>query len=271
MDVQNIKVEDISYYQEIAIAYGLKFLGAIAIFFIGRIIVNFVVGLFKRAMNTAHIDDTLSTFICNIARIGLLVLVIIAALSQLGVETTSLAAIIAAAGLAVGLALQGSLSNFAAGVMIIMFRPFKLGDTISTSGVIGTVKEIGIFTTILHKADNVAIIIPNGKITSDIITNFSSQPQRRLDLTFNIALNNDIDTAKSLIEDVLSANDMIEKTPSPEILVGAITDTSLHIYARAFTKNENHGGLYFVIMEAVKKSFDKNGIAWPAPPVLPKV
>lgn len=265
--VQNLQIDaaTMSQWQDTLIDFGLSFLAAAAIFLIGRFIVGFLITFLKRKLDNANVDTTLSTFACSIINIILLALVIIAALGTFGVETTSFAAILASAGLAVGLALQGSLSNFAAGVMVILFRPFKIGDFVKIAGEAGTVKQIGIFTTTLLNPSNVEIIIPNGGVTSGNITNYSSQSTRRVDLVVGVSYDADIDKVRSVVKEILLADDRVQKNPEPLIAVGELADSSVNFYIRPHTANSDYWGVYFDTLEKIKKRFDAEGIEIPYP------
>ena len=265
--IQNIKIDTdtVSHWQDILVDFGFSFLAAAAIFLVGRIVVNFIITFLKRRLDNANVDNTLSAFLCSIINIVLLALVIIAALGTFGVETTSFAAIIASAGLAIGLALQGSLSNFAAGVMVILFRPFKVGDYVNIAGESGTVKEVGIFTTTLLNPSNVEIIIPNGGVTSGNITNFSSQPCRRVDMVVGVSYDADIDKVRSVIKDILDNDDRIHQDPQPLIAVGELADSSVNFYVRPHTANKDYWGVYFDTLEKIKKRFDQENIEIPFP------
>jgi small conductance mechanosensitive channel len=207
----------------------------------------------------------LARFLGNILYAVLLVAVIIAAVDQLGVNTTSLLAVFGAAGLAVGLALQNSLSNFSAGVMLIIFRPFKVGDFIEAAGVTGVVEEVQIFNTLLKTPDNREIIVPNGQIYSGTITNFSARDTRRIDLVFGIGYDDDIKKAKQLIEQIMTADDRILKEPAAAVALGELADSSVNINVRPWVKSENYWPVRADLLENVKAAFDANGISIPFP------
>jgi small conductance mechanosensitive channel len=251
--------------QTLATEFGVDLIAAIAIFIIGRWIANLVTKAIRRLMERADVEPTLVKFLTNIIRTLLLVFVILAAISQLGVQTTSLIAVLGAAGLAVGLALQGSLSNFAAGVLIIIFRPYKVGDYIEAAGTAGTVDEVQIFTTVLKTPDNKKIIVPNSQITGDTITNYSAHDTRRVDFTFGIGYGDDIDKAKKIIEDVLTSDERVLKDPAPQIVVSELADSSVNIVARPWAAAADYWGLKFDVTETVKKRFDAEGVSIPFP------
>lgn len=245
--------------------YGLKIVAAIAIFIVGRWIAKALTAFTQKIMNKRQVDPTIVSFIANLVYISLLVFVVLAALGQLGIQTTSFIAVIGAAGLAIGLALQGSLSNFAAGFLMIIFKPFKVGDYIEGAGVAGTVEAIQIFTTQLQTPDNKTIIIPNASLTSGNITNYSSKGTRRVDLMFGIGYGDDIDQAKKVITDVLAKEDRILKDPAPTIMLTELADSSVNFAVRPWVLSADYWGVYSTLTEQVKKSFDAEGISIPFP------
>lgn len=245
--------------------YGLKVLAALAIFIIGRWVARGVRKLVERIMTKGKVDSTLISFTSNMAYIGLLAFIVIAALGQLGIQTTSFIAILGAAGLAVGLALQGSLSNFAAGFLLIIFRPFKVGDLIEAAGVFGVVEAIQIFTTQLKTADNKTVIVPNAKLTDDNIVNWTVKGTRRVDMVFGIGYGDDIDKARSLMADIIAEDSRILKTPAPQISVSELGDSSVNFVVRPWVKVEDYWGVFFDLTEKIKKAFDANGVSIPFP------
>jgi small conductance mechanosensitive channel len=245
--------------------YGLKVLAALAIFIIGRWVAKGVRKLVERAMTRGKVDPTLVAFTSNIVYIGLLAFIVVAALGQLGIQTTSFIAILGAAGLAVGLALQGSLSNFAAGFLLIIFRPFKVGDLIEAAGVFGVVEAIQIFTTQLKTADNKTVIVPNAKLTDDNIVNWTVKGTRRVDMVFGIGYEDDIDKARSLMADIIAQDSRILKTPEPQISVSELADSSVNFVVRPWVKVEDYWGVHFDLTEKIKKAFDANGVSIPFP------
>jgi small conductance mechanosensitive channel len=216
-------------------------------------------------MTKGKVDETLVKFVGNITYVVLIVIVVIAALNQLGVQTTSFIAIIGAAGLAIGLALQGSLANFAAGVLMIIFRPFKLGDYVEGAGAAGTVEEISIFTTHLKSPDNKTIIIPNAKITGDNIINYSAKDSRRLDLVFGVSYNDDLQKVKAVLYDILKNDDRILKDPAPTIGVLELADSSVNFAVRPWVRTGDYWTLFFDLKEKIKERFDAEGISIPFP------
>lgn len=256
---------DMNLITSYAIEYGQAFIFAIVIFIFGKWVAKAITNFAKKTLKRSGLDDTLVIFLGNIIYAILFAFVIIAALSQLGVETTSLAAIFAAAGLAIGLALQGSLSNFASGVMIIAFRPFKKGDFIEAAGTSGSVEEVGIFCTTLKSGDNKMIVIPNGALTGGNIVNFSAHDTRRIDLVFGIGYDDDIKKAKMLLGDIITAESRILKDPAPVIAVAELADSSVNLAVRPWVKTSDYWGVKFDLLEAVKLRFDQEGISIPFP------
>jgi small conductance mechanosensitive channel len=238
---------------------------AIAIVIIGRIVVKWIVKLIRKLMVRADLDPILVNFASSIANAVLLLFVFIAALDQLGVDTTSLIAVLGAAGLAVGLALQGSLQNFAAGVMMIVFRPFKLGDFIEAGGVIGVVEHIAIFSTVLKTGDNREVIVPNGQIYSGAITNYSAKDTRRIDMVFGIGYDDDMLAAKKIMEDILTSHDAVLADPAPAVAVAELADSSVNFNVRPWVKSEDYWGVRSDLIEKIKLAFDQNGISIPYP------
>ncbi len=250
---------------ELVTIYGIKVIAAIAIFVIGRWVAKIVSKLVTRMMNKAKVDETLSKFVGGMVYIALLAFVVLAALSQLGIQTTSFIAVLGAAGLAIGLALQGSLANFAAGFLMIIFKPFRVGDYIEGGGVAGTVEEIQIFTTTLKTPDNKTVIVPNAKMTGDNIVNWTVKGTRRVDMVFGIGYGDDIDKAKSTIKEVLSKDDRILKDPAPQVAVVELADSSVNFVVRPWVKAADYWSVHFDTTESVKKAMDANGISIPFP------
>ncbi|MEO1564457.1 MAG: mechanosensitive ion channel domain-containing protein [Pseudomonadota bacterium] len=239
---------------------------ALLVIIVGFYIASFVSDLVKKqVLLHERIDNTLGTFISSMVRWLILAIVLIAVLNLFGVEATSLVAMLGAATLAVGLALQGTLSNVAAGFMLILFRPYKLGDWVEVAGVSGTVTELSLFTTVLVKPDNVKIIIPNGTVWGDTITNYSSFDTRRVDLTFGIDYGDDINVAKQIILEVLAADERCFEEPEPWVRVTNLGDSSVDLSIRVWTKADDFWDLRFALLQAVKEAFDKGGISIPYP------
>jgi len=238
---------------------------ALLILLIGRLLVGLAVRLVKALMGRAKVEPMLIHFVSSIIT-GLLVLVVfIAAIDQLGVDTTSFVALIGAAGLAIGLALQKSLSNFSAGVMLIVFKPFKVGDYVEAAGTAGIVREIRIFSTIMDTPDNKRVIVPNGAIYEDTIINYSTLPTRRTDLTFGIGYSDNIGLAKDIIERILVEDDRVLKDPEPFVHVTDLADSSVNLLARFWTASGDAFTTRCDVIEKVKLSFDANGIIFPFP------
>jgi small conductance mechanosensitive channel len=250
---------------ELLTIYGLKVIAAIVVFIVGRWIAKGLTKFAENMMNKRQVDPTIVSFAANMTYIALLVFVVLAALGQLGIQTTSFIAVIGAAGLAIGLALQGSLANFAAGFLMIIFRPFKVGDYIEGAGVAGTVEAIQIFTTQLKTPDNKTVIIPNGALTAGNITNYSTKGTRRVDLVFGIGYGDDIDHAKKVIMDVLAKEERILKDPATTIGVVELGDSSVNFAVRPWVKADDYWNVYFNLTENIKKSFDSQGISIPFP------
>ncbi len=251
--------------KEILTVYGIRVIAALAIFIIGRWVAKGIRNLIHRIMTRSKVDQTLISFVCNLSYVAMLAFVIIAALSKLGVETTSIIAIMGASALAIGLALKGSLSNFAAGVMMIIFRPFKVGDFIEGGGTSGTVEEIQIFTTQLKSADNKTIIVPNAKMLDNNIVNYSAKGTRRVDMTFGIGYEDDIDKARSVILEIIDADKRVLKDQAPVVAVSELADSSVNFTVRVWTKSGDYWGFYWDTTEAVKKQFDAGNIGMPYP------
>jgi len=247
------------------IPWGINIVMAIAIYFIGKVIVSVLVNLLSKIMTRSQYDDMLIDFVKAIARAVLMLFVIIAALDQLNVNTTSLAAILAAAGLAIGLSLQGSLQNFAAGVMLLVFKPFKAGDFIEAGGAMGVVKSISIFTTIMTTADNKEIIVPNGGIYGGNITNYSAKETRRVDMVVGIGYDSDLKKAKEILKEMLAADERILKEPAPTVAVGELADSSVNFVVRPWVATADFWAVKFDFTEAVKLRFDAEGISIPFP------
>ncbi|MBE2212522.1 MAG: mechanosensitive ion channel [Opitutaceae bacterium] len=245
--------------------YGLRIAFAIAIFVIGRWVAGLIQRTIRGLMERNKIDPVLTTFASSMAYFGLLAMVALASLNKLGIETTSFVALIGAAGLAVGLAVQGSLSNFAAGVLIIIFRPFRLGDYIEGGGTAGVVKEITILTTVLATPDNKKIIVPNSAIMSGNITNYSANDTRRLDLTFGVSYGDDLSKVKRILEEMVAADPRCLKDPAPTVGVLALADSSINFAVRPWVKTSDYWGVHFDMQMKVKQRFDAEGITIPFP------
>ena len=244
---------------------GPNVLIALVIFIIGRILAKWVATIARKAMLKAGIEQTLVRFLNKLIYYVLLAAVVIAAADQVGIKTTSFIAILGAAGLAVGLALKDSLANFASGVMLILFQPFKVGDAISTTGVTGKVFQIDIFSTIIMTADNQKVIVPNSSITSGVITNITAEPTRRIDLTIGIGYDDDITHAKKVLKSLVDADSRILKDPAPAIGVVELADSSVNLIVRPWVKTGDYWDVRLDLTEKIKLTFDKEGISFPYP------
>lgn len=264
--MENINVEK---WTEMAITYGtdygLKILGAILIWIIGSWIIKKIKNLLTKAMDKVEYDESLEKFISSLIVVSLKIVLFIVILGNLGIETTSFAALLAAAGLAVGLALQGSLSNFAGGVLILIFKPYKTGDFIEAQGVMGVVKQIEIFTTKLNTPDNKEVIIPNGSLSNGNIINYSTEENRRIDITMGVSYDADIKQTKDLLMKILTDHPKVLKDPAPIILLGELADSSVNFKVRPWVLTEDYWDVYFQIMETCKIELDKAGIEIPYP------
>jgi small conductance mechanosensitive channel len=250
---------------ELVTIYGIKVLAAIAIFIVGRWVAKALSNLIRRMMRKGALDQTIRRFVTNMVYIVLMIFVVLAALSQIGIQTTSFIAILGAAGLAIGLALQGSLANFASGFLMIVFRPIRVGDFIEAAGTAGTVEEIAIFTTTIVTPDNKVVIIPNGSLTGDNIVNWTLKGTRRVDLVMGIGYDDDIDKARQIMQDVMAEDDRILKDPAPQIAVVELADSSVNFVVRPWAKASDYWGVYMTTTENIKKAFDANGISIPYP------
>ena len=250
---------------ELLTVYGLKVIAAIIIFVIGRWVAKVFGSLVRKVMVKREVDKTLVSFVRSLTYYVLLTFFVLAALSQLGIQTTSFIAIIGAAGLAIGLALQGSLANFAAGFLMIIFRPFKVDDFIEGAGTAGTVEKIQIFTTQLKTPDNKTVIVPNASMTAGNIVNYSAKGTRRCDLVFGIGYEDDIDKAKKILEEIVAADERVLKDPATTIALSELADSSVNFVVRPWVNAGDYWNVYFDLTEKVKKRFDQEGISIPYP------
>ncbi|MAQ01382.1 MAG: mechanosensitive ion channel protein MscS [Alteromonadaceae bacterium] len=258
--------EDIDMYiNTYAIPWGINIVMAIVIFIVGRIIVGLLLSIFRRIMAKSKYDEMLINFVESILSAILMLFVIVASLDQLQVDTTSLVAIVGAAGLAIGLSLQDSLKNFAAGVMLLVFKPFSKGNFVEAAGTSGIVQNIGIFTTTMTSLDNKEIIIPNGKIYSDNIVNYSAKETRRCDMTFGIGYDDDLLKAKNILRELVDAEERILKEPECLIGVAELGDSSVNFTVRPWVKASDNLAVRLAFTEAVKLRFDEEGITIPYP------
>lgn len=250
----------------IVMEYGPKLIGAIITLIVGMWVISILKNTIRKRMEKREVDPSLRGFINSMLGVGLKLMLWIAVIGMVGVEMTSFIAILGAAGLAVGMALSGTLQNFAGGVMILMFKPFKVGNYISAQGHSGTVNEIQIFNTILKTPDNKTIIIPNGGLSTGSMINFSAEPMRRVDFTFGIAYGDDVDKAKAVLMKLIEADERILKEPAePFIAVSELADSSVNLVVRVWAEASNYWGIYFGLTEQVYKTFDKEGLNIPFP------
>jgi small conductance mechanosensitive channel len=263
--MENLDINEI--LQTYVIPWGIKLVLALAIFYIGRMVVAGVVAFVRKVLHSRGMDDILVGFLVAILRWVLLLFVVIAALSQLGINTNSLVALLGAAGLAIGLSLQGSLSNFAAGVMLIIFRPFTKGNFVEAGGATGIIETIGIFTTTMTTPDNKEVIVPNGAIIGGNITNYSARPTRRVDMVFSVSYDDDLRKARQILEEIIAADERVLKDPAPVIAVGALAESSIDFLVRPWAKTEDYWKLLWDTTETVKHRFDEAGISIPFPQV----
>lgn len=245
--------------------YGPGIAIAIVILFIGRWLAMWFSAITRRAMTKGNMDETLARFLSKLVYYALLAAVVIAAADQMGIKTTSFVAIFGAAGLAIGLALKDSLSNFASGVMLILFGPFKVGDVVTAGGVTGKVQQIDIFSTIIMTPDNQKIIVPNSAITSDVITNVNAEPTRRIDLVVGIGYNDDIREAKATLEQLVEADTRILTNPAPTIAVSELADSSVNLIVRPWVVTQDYWDVRLDLTEKIKLTFDEKGISFPFP------
>ena len=253
------------FSQELLLEWGISIGMAIVVFLVGRIVINIIVKIARHAMEKGGMDALLVNFVSSIMRWVLMLFVIIAALEQLGVDTTSLVALLGAAGIAVGLALKDSLQNFASGVMLIVFRPFKNGDFVDAGGVTGVVEHIGIFTTTMKTGDNKEVIVPNGQVYGGTITNFSARSTRRVDMVVGIAYDADIRKAKNILLEILAADERVLKDPAPVVAVSELADSSVNFVVRPWVNSGDYWAVLWDTNEKVKYAFDEAGIGIPFP------
>ncbi len=260
---------DISKYADIVIQYtseySIKIIAALVIFVIGKIVITKTTALAKHMMIKSKVDKTLVEFAESLIYFILLVVVVLASLNMLGIDTTSFIAIFGAAGLAIGLALQGSLANIGAAVLIIIFRPFKVGDVIEAAGTTGTVKDVNLFSTILEPVDKRIVIVPNSAIIGGNITNFSQRTQRRVDHVFGIGYDDDLKLAKETLLQIIKDDERVLADPEPFVGVGELGESSVNFTFRAWTSTDDYWDVYFDMLEKVKLTFDEKGISIPYP------
>jgi len=245
--------------------FGINLVTAVIIFYVGRLIVRLLTRGLRKVMDAQQVDKTLVSFASNLISMVLLTFVIIAAISQLGIQTASFIAVLGAAGLAVGLALQGSLSNFAAGVLIVFFRPYKVGDFVEAAGVAGSVMDVQILTTVLKTGDNKRVIVPNAQIMGSIITNYSANDTRRVDMVIGVSYSDDLDKVRSTLEEIIAAEDRVLDEPACTIAVSELADSSVNFIVRPWVATSEYWNVLFDLTETIKKRFDKEDISFPFP------
>jgi small conductance mechanosensitive channel len=250
---------------EKGVTFGLNLLSAIVVYFVGKWIAGFALTLLGKVFERAKIDETLARFLTAIARALLMTFVILMAVNRLGIDTTSLAAIMAAAGVAVGFALQDSLSNFAAGVMIILFKPFKVNDFVEAGGIAGTVEEISIFSTLMRTGDNKQIIVPNGSVIGSNIVNYSAKSTRRVDLTVGCGYGDDLRAVKAFLNELVRTDSRILVDPEPVVAVSELGDSSVNFVVRPWVKSEDYWAVKWDLNERIKLGFDQRGFSIPYP------
>lgn len=244
---------------------GWTIIKAILVFIIGRFVIRMINKLVRRILTKRDFDPSVKTFVGSLVNVTLMVLLIISVVGALGVQTTSFAALLASAGVAIGMALSGNLSNFAGGLIILLFKPYKVGDYIESQGVGGTVKEIQIFHTILLTADNKNIYIPNGSLSSGVVTNIGREPTRRVEWTFGVDYGSDYEQVKRVIESVLAQDARILNDPAPFIALSALADSSVNVVVRAWVKSPDYWGVFFDTNKAIYATFNAEGIGFPFP------
>ena len=250
---------------DLGIDFTIRLATALAIFLIGKFVIKLIISAISRIMAKQTTDRTLELFICNLVNISLMVVVIIASIGALGIETTSFIAIFGAAGLAVGLALQGSLSNFASGVLIVLFKPYRVDDYIEAAGISGIVEKVQILTTILKTVDNKQIIVPNSQIMDSIITNYSAKETRRIDMKISVGYQDNIDFVKATLYEIITKDKRILTEPKPMVVVSELADSSVNFVIRTWVKSAEFWDIKFEMIETIKKSFDEKGISFPYP------
>lgn len=260
--IQNLNPDSL---MEMALPFATNLLLAIVIYIAGRWLAKRLVSLISSVMHKQKLDEALIEFIASISSVLLTFVVALIALEQLGIDTTSLLALLGAAGLAVGLALKDSLSNFAAGVMLILFKPFKIGDFVEAGGIAGVVEKISVFSTQFRTGDNREIIVPNSGIYGGVITNFSAKPTRRIDLVIGIGYDDDIKQARDVLRDIVNNDERILKDPETVIAVSELGDSSVNFVVRPWVKSEDYWAVHWDLLETIKLTFDQQGISIPYP------
>ena len=250
---------------DLTLTYVPRLLLALVVLLIGLWLIGRILKVMDKALDSAGMDTSLASFLHSLAGMGLKVLLIISVASMIGIATTSFVAVLGAAGLAIGLALQGSLANFAGGVLILLFKPYRVGDFIEAQGISGTVREIQIFSTLVHTPDNKVIVVPNGALSNNVITNYSKEPKRRADFLFGISYDDDIGLAKGLIKELIEADNRIDEDPEPLIVVSELADNAVNITVRVWVDASDLSSVRYDLLEAVKHRFDQHGVNFPFP------
>ena len=263
--ITNIDWSDPVLVMNLLMPWAIRIGVALAIFIVGRWIARWLTNMVRKVMTKSSMDEMLINFLGNIVYMILLLAVVMAALDHLGIQTTSLLAVFGAAGLAIGLALKDSLSNFSSGVMIILFRPFKVGDFVEAGGATGVIEEVRIFATIMKTGDNREIIVPNSQIYSGTIVNYSAKATRRIDLVFGIGYDDDIAKAKQFMDDIMKQDDRILSDPAPAVAVGELADSSVNFNVRPWVNSADYWPVRADLLEKIKLAFDANGISIPYP------
>ena len=259
------KIESYLYaFLQTCITFAPRLVGALVVLVIGLWLINWLTRLTTRALNSRGLDISLQSFLSSLLNIGLKILLLVTVAGMLGLQTTSFVAILGAAGLAVGLALQGSLSNFAGGVLTLVFKPYKVGDLIEAQGQNGVVKEIQIFNTILLTAENKTVILPNGAVSNGTIINYSNHGNLRVDITIGVAPENDIAKVRAIIQEIFNANEFILKTPAASTNILKMADGSVVLGVRPYTTPDHYWDVFFAMQEQIKLAFEKNAITAPA-------
>ena len=250
---------------DLGIEAGKSIIVAVVIYFVGKALISLVNRMLSGMMERRSVDPAIQSFVKSLANILLMILLAISVVSALGVNTTSFAALLASGGVAVGMALSGNLQNLAGGIVILLFRPFRVGDYIEAQGTGGTVTEIQIFHTILTTSDNKKIYLPNGALSSGNITNYSKEPLRRVDFTVAVEYGEDIDKVRKALKDILDKDERVLQEPAPVIVLGALADSSVNMTVRVWVKSENYWNVFFQTNETIYNEFNRQGINFPYP------
>ncbi len=244
---------------------GLTILKALIVFLVGRLVINLLNKLVRRILSKRDIDPSVKTFVASLVNVSLTILLIISVVGALGVQTASFAALLASAGVAIGMALSGNLSNFAGGLIILLFKPYKVGDYIEALNEGGTVREIQMFHTVLQTPDNKIIYIPNGSLSSGVVVNYSREETRRVDWVFGVEYDTDFERVKQVVESVLACDARILADPAPSIALKELADSSVNVVVRVWVKSADYWGVYFDINKEIYATFNKEGIGFPFP------